>query len=109
MTEIYENAKKGADFIVSKYPENFTTPKVAIICGTGLGGIANILHPDSKVEIPYGEIPGFMKSTGMIMNENYLCTYSYIENLVQGHAGKLILGYIGSNKIPVICMVGRFQ
>lgn len=64
MSGIYENAKTAADFIIAKYPEGFATPKAAIICGTGLGGIANILHADNKVEIPYEEIPGFMKSTG---------------------------------------------
>ncbi|OBA24508.1 inosine guanosine and [Metschnikowia bicuspidata var. bicuspidata NRRL YB-4993] len=66
-------------------------PRVLIICGSGLGGIADILHNEPKVEIKYDEIPGFQTST------------------VAGHAGKLILGLIGENKVPVICMVGRLH
>lgn len=87
----FDRATQAAAFIKSHYPAGFSTPKVAIICGTGLGGISNILDAQTKVEVPYNEIPGFKQST------------------VQGHAGKLILGFIGSNKVPVICMVGRLH
>lgn len=68
-----------------------TKPRVMIICGSGLGGIANILAPEPKLEIPYEDIPGFKVST------------------VPGHAGKLIFGLIGSNKVPVMCMLGRLH
>lgn len=66
-------------------------PRVLIICGSGLGGIANVLHEEPRLEIPYGDIPGFQVST------------------VPGHAGKLIFGLIGEKKVPVICMVGRLH
>lgn len=66
-------------------------PRVLIICGSGLGGIANVLLPEPRLEIPYGDIPGFQEST------------------VPGHAGKLIFGLIGDKKVPVICMVGRLH
>lgn len=66
-------------------------PRVLIICGSGLGGIANVLHSEPRLEIPYGDIPGFQVST------------------VPGHAGKLIFGLIGDKKVPVICMVGRLH
>lgn len=66
-------------------------PRVMIICGSGLGGIADILHSEPKVEVPYNEIPGFKTST------------------VAGHAGKLIFGLIGAKKVPVMCMVGRLH
>lgn len=66
-------------------------PRVLIICGSGLGGIANVLHKEPRLEVPYGDIPGFQVST------------------VPGHAGKLIFGLIGENKVPVICMVGRLH
>ncbi|KAK6455235.1 purine nucleoside phosphorylase [Scheffersomyces xylosifermentans] len=71
--------------------EKLTKPRVMIICGSGLGGIADVLHPDDKIEIAYSEIPGFKVST------------------VPGHAGKLIFGLIGFNKVPVMCMVGRLH
>jgi len=66
-------------------------PRVMIICGSGLGGIANTLASDPIIEIPYSSIPGFKTST------------------VQGHAGKLVFGLIGDNKVPVMCMVGRLH
>ncbi|WPK26353.1 hypothetical protein PUMCH_003706 [Australozyma saopauloensis] len=66
-------------------------PRVLIICGSGLGGIADILHSEPSLEVSYGEIPGFQQST------------------VPGHAGKLIFGLIGEKKVPVVCMVGRLH
>jgi len=62
-------------------------PKIAIICGSGLGSLATIL--DEKIDFPYEEIPHFPQST------------------VPGHAGKLVVGKMG--KVPVICMQGRFH
>lgn len=72
------------------HPE-LTQPRVMIICGSGLGGIANILADEPKVEISYNDIPGFKSST------------------VAGHAGKLIFGLIGAKKVPVMCMLGRLH
>lgn len=66
-------------------------PRVMIICGSGLGGIANVLHPSPRIEIAYPEIPGFKQST------------------VPGHEGKLLFGLIGPKKVPVMCMVGRLH
>lgn len=37
-------------------------PKVAIICGSGLGGIASII--ENGLIIPYHTIPEFPRSTG---------------------------------------------
>lgn len=62
-------------------------PKIAIICGSGLGHLADLLQePDS---FPYEEIPNFPVST------------------VEGHAGKMIFGLL--NGIEVMCMQGRFH
>lgn len=65
------------------------SPRVMIICGSGLGGIVNILK--NQVLINYHDIPGFKTST------------------VVGHVGKLVFGTIGENKVPVMCMVGRLH
>ena len=62
-------------------------PKVAIICGSGLGNLANGLK-DAK-EFEYKDIPHFPVST------------------VEGHQGKLVFGKL--NGIDVVCMVGRFH
>ncbi|GEQ66397.1 hypothetical protein JCM33374_g60 [Metschnikowia sp. JCM 33374] len=90
--ELLSRAKKSVAEKLSAFSEtSLRNPRVLIICGSGLGGIANILHSEPKLEIKYEEIPGFQVST------------------VQGHAGKLILGLIGEKKVPVICMVGRLH
>jgi len=62
-------------------------PEVAIILGTGLGGLA--LEIQTETAIPYGEIPGFPLST------------------VESHAGRLIFGRLGGRS--VVAMQGRFH
>jgi purine-nucleoside phosphorylase len=71
------------------YIENFfgDKPEVGIICGTGLGTIAEEIK-DAK-ELPYGEIPNFPASS------------------VKGHANKLVFGTMGSKK--VLAFQGRFH
>ena len=64
-----------------------TSPKTAIILGTGLGQLASEIT--DKIEIPYTEIPNFPVST------------------VEGHNGKLIFGKLGG--IDIMAMQGRFH
>jgi purine-nucleoside phosphorylase len=62
-------------------------PKIGIICGTGLGHLAeNLVNANS---FSYEDIPNFPVST------------------VHGHAGKMIFGLL--NGIEVMCMQGRFH
>ncbi len=62
-------------------------PEVAIILGTGLGGLAGEIAVESVA--PYESIPGFPIST------------------VETHAGKLIFGRLGGK--VVVAMQGRFH
>jgi purine-nucleoside phosphorylase len=61
------------------------TPDVAIILGTGLGGLADEM--DVEARIPYGDIPGFPLST------------------VESHAGRLLAGTLAGRR--VLAMQGR--
>jgi purine-nucleoside phosphorylase len=63
------------------------TPEVAIILGTGLGGLAREIQVEA--EIGYEKIPGFPLST------------------VESHAGRLLLGKLGGR--TVVAMQGRFH
>ena len=60
-------------------------PVIGVVLGSGLGAFADELT--ERVELPYGEIPGWPHSTAV------------------GHAGKLILGKLG--EVPVAAMAGR--
>ena len=62
-------------------------PDVAIILGTGLGGLAEQI--DVEASIPYQQIPGFPLSTA------------------ETHAGRLLLGRLG--KRSVVALQGRFH
>ena len=63
------------------------TPRVGIILGTGLGGLAAQIA--ERTVIPYGEIPHFPEST------------------VESHAGQLVCGVLAG--MPVVAMEGRFH
>ena len=80
----YDMVKESADFIRSKIKE---MPKTAVILGSGLGGIVDIM--EDKTVIPYADIPNFPKSS------------------VTGHAGNFIIGKIGT--FVVAAMQGRFH
>jgi len=43
-------------------PANLQSPRVGIVCGSGLSGIADQFK--DTVLVPYENIPGFSKSTG---------------------------------------------
>ncbi len=64
-----------------------TIPNYAIILGTGLGELVNVIT--DKKELPYDQIPNFPIST------------------VEGHSGKLIFGKLGGK--DVLAMQGRFH
>jgi len=65
--------------------ETALEPRVGVILGSGLGGLADAL--EDAIEIPYGSIPGWPASTAV------------------GHAGVLVLGTIDG--APVAVMRGR--
>ena len=81
---MYEKIQETASWLKERMT---TSPKTAIILGTGLGQLASEIT--DSYEFPYSEIPNFPVST------------------VQGHAGKLIFGKLGGKDI--MAMEGRFH
>lgn len=51
------------EYIRSQLPPQLQRPRVGIVCGSGLSGLAGIIQNIHK--IPYANIPGFGTSTGM--------------------------------------------
>jgi purine-nucleoside phosphorylase len=62
-------------------------PKVGIVLGSGLGGLADDL--EDAVAVPFAELPGWPAATA------------------PGHVGRLLLGRLGG--IPVAMLQGRFH
>jgi hypothetical protein len=60
----YARATETASHIRSKLPSTLQNPKVAIVCGSGLGGLADTIEDEPKVSLAYGDIPNFPRSTG---------------------------------------------
>ncbi|AOA61773.1 Purine nucleoside phosphorylase [Komagataella phaffii CBS 7435] len=94
--DYYDLIADATASIRDRVPAHLASPKVLIICGSGLGGIASRIKGDAEVILHYETIPGFQKST------------------VAGHAGHLQFGLMGidpnqDNLVPVICMVGRLH
>ena len=81
---MYEKIQETASWLKEKMT---TSPKTAIILGTGLGQLASEIT--DSYEFPYSEIPNFPVST------------------VEGHAGRLIFGKLGGKDI--MAMEGRFH
>ncbi|XP_077059545.1 purine nucleoside phosphorylase 4a isoform X1 [Siphateles boraxobius] len=80
----HEDYQRTADWLLSQTQHR---PKVAIICGSGLGMLADTLKCQDSFK--YSDIPGFPQST------------------VKGHAGKLVFGELKGK--TCVCMQGRFH
>lgn len=80
-----ENVRQSAAKIAALAARLGLSPRIAIVLGTGLGGLADRL--EDVVSLPYAELPGFPMLT------------------VKGHAGVLLVGRLGG--VPVIVLNGR--
>jgi len=80
----YDKISASAEYIMSQTQHR---PKLAIICGSGLAGLANLLHEPDIIE--YSDIPHFPIST------------------VPGHKSRLLFGTL--NGVSLMLMQGRFH
>ena len=63
------------------------SPRLAIVLGSGLGDVVDLLDPRPRIRIPYGEIPNIPRGS------------------VGGHAGELVAGVAAGT--PAIVLSGR--
>lgn len=63
MTSAFERATETAEFLRSKLPGHLARPRVAVVCGSGLGGLAKTVNPGTEVW-EYKDVPNFPLSTG---------------------------------------------
>lgn len=105
---LYDRASETAQALQHELPEGLRKPKVAIVCGSGLGGLQQTINDGIKFEKPYADIPNWARSTGQSITCNTThCVQMLIIHTVQGHEGKLVFGTIGANSTPVMLLVGR--
>jgi purine-nucleoside phosphorylase len=84
MLELYDHIQAAAVAIRSQWERK---PRVGIILGTGLGGLAQEIQAEATLE--YEQIPHFPRSTAA------------------GHRGRLVCGTL--QDVPVLAMEGRFH
>jgi purine-nucleoside phosphorylase len=84
MPELYDRVQEAKNAISSRWPGR---PRVGIILGTGLGGLAQDI--EVAAALSYEELPHFPKST------------------VETHAGRLVCGNLAGH--TVVAMEGRFH
>tara|TARA_R110002073_G_scaffold297368_2_gene463589 strand:+ start:14129 stop:15058 length:930 start_codon:yes stop_codon:yes gene_type:complete len=84
MLDLFDKIEDACKKIRSEFSK---TPKVGIILGTGLGGLAEQIEVEASFE--YGDIPHFPTSTAT------------------SHRGRLVCGQLAG--VPVVAMEGRFH
>lgn len=112
----YEDCKATSDWLMA---QTDIRPLVGIVCGSGLGGLADILK--DQVAFNYKDIPNFPQSTGEFCDDTcrpfffslhcwffltdwfVFCSFP----AVHGHAGRLVFGTLKGR--PCVCMQGRFH
>lgn len=84
MSGLLDRIADAADVIRDRWS---IAPRVGMILGTGLGGLAEQI--EDQIAIPYEDIPHFPEST------------------VESHAGRLVCGHLKG--VPLVAMEGRFH
>jgi len=80
---VSDEARKAAQVVTARAPGR--EPRVGIILGSGLGGLADRI--EDPIAIDYRELPGFPVPS------------------VEGHVGRLVIGRLGG--VEVACLQGR--
>ncbi len=84
MAAYRRRVEEAVDFLRRR---SASPPELLLVLGTGLSGLAD--HIEAEVVLPYGDIPHFPSAT------------------VASHAGKLIIGRLGTTRVAALA--GRFH
>ena len=103
----YDDLLQARDYITS---QTTIRPEIGVICGSGLGGLADHLDVDPPATvISYQNIPHFPAVSGRqhVVHGGCCQVNNFSIFVVAGHAGNLVLGYFSGK--PAVCMQGRFH
>ena len=84
--ELDRRISEATDAIAARLADTpeLASPALAIVLGSGLGGVVDLLDSDPRVTIPYAEIPHVPGAS------------------VAGHAGQLVVGRVGGRTVAVL-------
>ena len=63
---VSQQAAEACQYLHSQVPVELQNPTIGIICGSGLGGLANVVLPLPRKHLYYRDIPHFPASTGKL-------------------------------------------
>lgn len=66
-TSVFHRATETVEFLRLTLSPALAKPRVAIVCGSGLGGLANTINESPREEWAYKDVPNFPQSTGRSM------------------------------------------
>ena len=90
--------------LVKLLPANLRTPRVGIVCGSGLSTLAESIT--DRVIVPYSILEGFGESTGEYLTSRAE-RFINVGIIVTGHRSELAFGRVGD--VPVVAMLGRVR
>lgn len=64
--DLYAFPQLAVNFIKQTIPNVLHQPHVAIVCGSGLGGIQDTIEPSPRAEIQFADVPHFPVPTGKL-------------------------------------------
>jgi purine-nucleoside phosphorylase len=62
--QIFEQAQEAIQFLRKNLDQRLHNPRIVIVCGSGLGGLAETVSDSPKAEYQSSSIPHFPSSTG---------------------------------------------
>lgn len=60
----FDRVDEAASFLKQRLPASLQNPRVAIVCGSGLGGLIHTIGDTPRAEYDYSSIPHFPRLTG---------------------------------------------
>ena len=81
----FQRAIETVEHLHLKLPEYLSRPRVGIVCGSGLGGLADVVNKEEVKEWEYKDVPNFPLSTGMHtceMADSRTCSTGFVEDTV---------------------------
>ena len=67
--DLLSQANEAVQLLMNHVPRELQQPSIGIICGSGLGCLAEAILPNLIAEVPYSEIPHFPINTSNFPRE----------------------------------------